>query len=413
MASGAGWSRTQRDVVGAAFLGWTLDAFDYFLVVFVLNSLPQEFGASDREVSEALFWTLAMRPVGALLFGRLADHFGRRPALMLSVVLYSATELGTAGVHSLFGFLLLRALFGVGMGGVWGVGASLAFESVPASKRGFVSGLLQAGYPTGYLLASVAYWLLIDHIGWRGMFVLGAAPALLVLFIRSRVPESSAWESTRATHGARNLWTALSGHWRLAIYAILLMACFNFFSHGTQDLYPKFLQKQREFGKDTVSFIAIVYNIGAICGGLTFGTLSNRIGRRYAIALAAILSLLTLPFWAYASTPLLLAATSFVMQFLVQGAWGVVPAHLNELAPAALRATFPGVVYQLGNLIASRNSVLQTAIAERHGTVLHPDYAYALTWVAGVVAILLALMALFGPERRDIRFDDAAVRETS
>lgn len=405
MVSDAGWSRTQRDVVAAAFMGWTLDAFDYFLVVFVLNSLAKDFGAADREVSEALFWTLAMRPVGALIFGRMADHFGRRPALMLSVVLYSVTELATAGVHSLSWFLVLRALFGVGMGGVWGVGASLAFESVPVGSRGFVSGLLQVGYPTGYLLASIVFGVLFDRIGWRGMFVLGAAPALLVFFIRSRVPESKVWEKTKAMPAARNLWTALAGHWGLALYAIVLMACFNFFSHGTQDLYPKFLQKQREFDTHTVSLIAIVYNIGAICGGLTFGSLSSRMGRRSTIALAAGLSLLTLPFWAYSTTPLTLAAAAFVMQFLVQGAWGVVPAHLNELAPAALRATFPGVVYQLGNLIASRNSVLQTSIAEHHGTIVHPDYAYALTWVAGVVAIVLAVMALCGPERRDIRFD--------
>jgi MFS transporter, SHS family, lactate transporter len=405
MATGTAWTRTQRDVVAAAFMGWTLDAFDYFLVVFVLNGLAKDFGASDREVAEALFWTLAMRPVGALIFGRLADQFGRRPALMLSVMLYSATELATAGVHSLSWFLVLRALFGVGMGGVWGVGASLAFESVPVSARGFVSGLLQVGYPSGYLLAAIVYGLLFDHIGWRGMFVLGAAPAVLVLFIRSRVPESAVWEKTRATPAARNIWTALAGHWGLALYAIVLMACFNFFSHGTQDLYPKFLQKQREFDTGTVSMIAIVYNIGAICGGLTFGTLSSRLGRRATIALAASLSLLTLPFWAYATTPVMLAAASFIMQFMVQGAWGVVPAHLNELAPAALRATFPGVVYQLGNLIASRNSVLQTSIAEHHGTLAHPDYAYALTWVTAVVAVVLAVMALCGPERRDIRFD--------
>jgi SHS family lactate transporter-like MFS transporter len=290
------------------------------------------------------------------------------------------------------------------MGGVWGVGASLAFESVPVSSRGFVSGLLQVGYPCGYLLASIVYGVLFDRIGWRGMFVLGTAPALLVLFIRSRVPESVVWAQSSAQTTNRSLWRALTGHWRLALFAIALMACFNFFSHGTQDLYPKFLQKQREFTTGTVSAIAIVYNVGAICGGLLFGTLSGRLGRRRTIALAAGLSLLVLRFWAYGSSPVTLALAAFVMQFMVQGAWGVVPAHLNELAPAAVRATFPGVVYQLGNLIASRNSVIQTALAENHGSLTHPDYSYALAWVAGLIAIILVILVLLGPERRDVDF---------
>jgi SHS family lactate transporter-like MFS transporter len=404
MASREKWSRTQRDVVAASFLGWTLDAFDFFLVVFVLAQLEHDFAAPATSVSTALLWTLAMRPVGAFLFGRLAEHFGRRPALMASVVLYSITELATAAAPSLPVFLVLRALFGVGMGGVWGVGASLAFESVPASSRGFVSGLLQVGYPCGYLLAAVVYWLLFEHIGWRGMFIVGAFPALLVFFIRSRVPESTVWTESRTLPAAHSLWTALSGHWWLALYAMILMACFNFFSHGTQDLYVKFLQVQHGFSHGTTSLIVIVYNIGAICGGLLFGTLSSRMGRRKTIALAAGLSLLALPFWSYAATPITLAAAAFVMQFMVQGAWGVVPAHLNELAPEGLRATFPGVVYQLGNLIASGNSVIQTAIADSHGTKSRPDFSFALALVAGIVAILIMILALAGPEKRNVRF---------
>jgi len=388
------WSRTQRDVVAASFLGWTLDAFDFFLVVFVLNQLAKDFAASAADVTEALFWTLAMRPVGAFIFGRVAERFGRKPALMASVVLYSIAELATAGAPSLQVFLILRALFGVGMGGVWGVGASLAFETVPVSSRGFVSGLLQVGYPCGYLLAAVVYGLLFDHIGWRGMFVVGAFPALLVFFIRARVPESSVWTEARALPVTRSLWAALSGHWWLAAYAMILMACFNFFSHGTQDLYVKFLQTQHGYSTHTTSLIAIVYNIGAICGGLLFGTLSSRMGRRKTIAIAAALSLLALPFWAYAATPITLAAGAFAMQFMVQGAWGVIPAHLNELAPQGLRATFPGVVYQLGNLIASRNSPMQTHIAESHGLAGHPDYSFALAIVAGVVAVLIIILVL-------------------
>ena len=398
------WSPTQRHIVTASFLGWMLDAFDFFLVVFVLKHIAGDFGADVKSVTYALFLTLAMRPVGAFLFGRLADHFGRRPALMASVLAYSAMEFASAFAPSLQVFLVLRALYGIAMGGEWGVGASLAFESVPVRSRGLVSGMLQAGYPCGYLVASVVFGLLIEHIGWRGMFMVGAAPALLVLYIRSKVPESAAWTESRSAPVARSLWSALSGHWLLALYAIALMTCFNFFSHGTQDLYPHFLEVQRGFPTGTRSIIAVIYNIGAICGGITFGTLSSRIGRRKAIALAAGLSLLVLPFWAYCLTPVALAAAAFVMQFMVQGAWGVVPVHLNELSPEGIRATFPGFVYQLGNLLASYNATLQATLAENHTSAANPDFSFAFVVVVGTVAALLVVLSLLGPERRDVRF---------
>ncbi len=398
------WSPVQRAVVVASFLGWMLDAFDFFLVVFVLKRIAGEFGSDVRSVTWAITLTLAMRPVGAFVFGRIADRFGRRPALMGSVLLYSGMELGSAFAPSLQVFIALRALYGIAMGGEWGVGASLAFESVPIRARGLVSGILQTGYPCGYLLAAIVFGLLFERIGWRGMFMLGAAPALLVLYIRKQVPESPSWAASRADRGRRSLRAALSGHWPLALYAILLMTCFNFFSHGTQDLYPTLLGSQRGFASGTISRIAIVYNVGAICGGLLFGTLSSRIGRRRAIALAAGLSLLVLPFWAYAATPVALALAAFAMQFMVQGAWGVVPVHLNELSPEGIRATFPGVVYQLGNLLASYNATLQASIAVAHGSAAHPDYAFAAALVCGIVAVVLALLALFGPERRNVRF---------
>jgi SHS family lactate transporter-like MFS transporter len=404
MASNEVWSPTQRHIVLASFLGWMLDAFDFFLVVFVLKRLADDFGTDVKNVTYAIFLTLAMRPVGAFLFGRLADHFGRRPALMASVLAYSAMEFASAFAPSLQVFLVLRALYGIAMGGEWGVGASLAFESVPVRSRGLVSGMLQAGYPCGYLVASVVFGLLIEHIGWRGMFMVGAAPALLVLYIRSKVPESAAWTESRSAPVARSLWSALSGHWLLALYAIALMTCFNFFSHGTQDLYPHFLEVQRGFPTGTRSIIAVIYNVGAICGGITFGTLSSRIGRRKAIALAAGLSLLVLPFWAYCLTPIALAAAAFVMQFMVQGAWGVVPVHLNELSPEGIRATFPGFVYQLGNLLASYNATLQATLAENHTSAANPDFSFAFVVVVGTVAALLVVLSLLGPERRDVRF---------
>jgi SHS family lactate transporter-like MFS transporter len=405
MTSNEAWTGAHRNVVVASFLGWTLDAFDYFLVVFVFGRLASDFHTDVTTITWATALTLALRPVGAFLFGRIADRYGRRPALMASVLLYSAMELATAFAPSLAVFLMLRALYGIAMGGEWGVGASLAFETVPTRSRGFVSGLLQAGYPCGYLLAAVVYGALFPSIGWRGMFIVGAAaPVLLVLFIFTKVPESRTWAAGRREPSSRGLLTALRGHWLLALYAVMLMTCFNFFSHGTQDLYPRLLQAQRGFSTGTTAWIAVVYNIGAMCGGVVFGSLSSRLGRRRSIALAAALSLAVLPFWTYSSTPVTLAIAAFAMQFMVQGAWGVVPVHLNELSPQGIRGTFPGVVYQLGNLIAACNAPLQSVIADAHGSAGHSDYAFALTLICGIVAVALVLLSLLGPERRDVTF---------
>jgi MFS transporter, SHS family, lactate transporter len=405
MSSTESWGAAQRHVVFASYLGWMLDAFDFFLLVFVFKRIAGDFGTDVKSVTYAIFLTLAMRPLGAFLFGRVADRYGRRPALIASVLCYSVMEFASAFAPTLTVFLVLRALFGIAMGGEWGVGASLAFESIPVRSRGLVSGLLQAGYPSGYLLAAIVYGALIDHIGWRGMFMVGAVPALLLpIYILTKVPESQVWLSGFATQRSQNIRSGLAGHWRLAGYAILLMTAFNFFSHGTQDLYPHFLDVQRGFSSGTVSWIVIVYNIGAISGGLSFGALSSRIGRRRAIALAAGLALVVVPFWSFAAAPVTIAIAAFAMQFMVQGAWGIVPVHLNELSPPTLRATFPGFVYQLGNLIASVNAPLQTTIAEHRGGTAHPDFAFALSLVCCIVAVTLVVLALLGPERRDAHF---------
>ena len=336
----------QTKTVVAAFLGWMLDAFDFFLLVFLLGDIAKEFGVEVSGVAYAIFLTLAMRFVGAFVFGRLGDRFGRKPVLMLDIVSYSIVGALAAFAPSLWTFLLLRALFGVAMGGEWGLGSSLAMESVPPKARGIVSGILQCGYPTGYLLAAVAYGLLYQRhigdftIGWRAMFLLSVLPALVVLFIRSNVPESPAFvEAQRAPKP--KLIATLSANWGIALYAVLLMMCFNLFSHGTQDLYPTFLQKQLKFDHATVSWITIVANLGAIVGGLSFGLLSERIGRVNAITIAALIALPSLPLWAYSSTPVMLAIGAFIMQISVQGAWGVIPAHLNELSPGPVRATLP------------------------------------------------------------------------
>jgi MFS transporter, SHS family, lactate transporter len=391
-----GWTAVQKKVVAASFLGWMLDAFDFFLLVFVLKDVAQEFGVARQEVALALTLTLALRPLGAFVFGALADRFGRRPILMLDVGLYALLGFATAFAPNLRSFLLVRALFGIAMGGEWGIGASLAMEAVKPEARGLVSGLLQSGYPAGYLVASLVYAALYDVIGWRGMFMISLLPALLVFYIRRHVPESAAWSAAHA-RGA-GVYATISQHWRLALYAILLMTAFNFLSHGTQDLYPTFLQVQHKFATQATGAIAIIYNIGAMLGGWTFGVWSQRVGRRRAIVIAALLVVPVAYVWAFSTTFTALALGAFLLQFCVQGAWGVIPAHLNELSPAHARATFPGTVYQLGNLLASSNAVLQTSIAARHAD----NYGLALFSVAITAALAIALFIGLGREARDV-----------
>ena len=395
----------QRHTVLASFLGWTLDAFDYFLLTFVIVAVSKEFDVDKANITYALFLTLAARPLGALLFGRLADRFGRRPILMLDVILFSVFELATAFAPTLTALLVLRFLFGIAMGGEWGIGASLAMESIPAKSRGLISGLLQSGYPCGFFLAALANWLLVDHVGWRGLFVVGAVPALLVLYIRRKVPESAVWQEQQRTQSGRGLWESMRGHWKLALYLMILMAAFNMFSHGSQDMYPTFLQVNLHIpaGSATAFMLAALLNLGALVGGLCFGSLSERIGRRKAIIIAALLAIPVIPLWMYGGSLLLLGLGAFMIQVMVQGAWGVVPTHLNELSPGHMRGTLPGFAYQMGNLLAAITATAQTWMAQRHGG----DFAFSMSLWIGTVAVLLALLTWLGPEARGLDFDQA------
>ena len=391
----------QRHTVLASFLGWMLDAFDYFLYTFVIVGIAKEFDVDRTEVTLGVFLTLAARPVGALLFGRLADRFGRRPVLMIDVLLFSLFELATAFSTSITMLLGLRFLFGVAMGGEWGIGASLAMESIPAKSRGLVSGLLQSGYPCGFFLGALVNWLLIDHIGWRGLFVVGALPALLVLYIRRSVPESPAWEASRATQGKLSLGQAMRGHWKLAIYLMCLMAAFNMFSHGSQDMYHTFEEVNLHLptGSSAAFVLVAMLNLGALVGGICFGAWSEKIGRRRAMITAALLAIPVIPLWTYGGSLWLLGVGAFLIQVMVQGAWGVVPTHLNELSPDAVRGTLPGFAYQMGNLIAAGTATAQSWLAAQGAGL---PLVMSL-WIAGV-ALLLALLVWLGPEARGVRF---------
>lgn len=392
------WTSTQRHVAFASFASWMLDAFDFFILVFVLSDLATWFHSSISEVSIAIMLTLAVRPIGALLFGRLAEKYGRRPVLMVNILTFSIFEVLSAWSPTFTAFLAFRILYGVAMGGIWGVASSLAMETIPDRSRGLMSGIFQAGYPCGYLVASIIFGLFYSMVGWRGMFLIGALPILLLPYIWLKVPESPVWLAARERKESTALMPVLRSHWKLCLYLIVVMACFNFFSHGTQDLYPTFLKVQHGFDPHTVSIIAISYNIAAMMGGVLFGSLSERIGRKKTIMIAAFLSLPVLPLWAFSTGSFNIGLGAFLMQFMVQGAWGVVPTWLNELVPANTRAVLPGFVYQLGNLLASVNATLQARIAETHTG----NYGLAMALVAGTVAILICAFVAFGRETQGI-----------
>jgi SHS family lactate transporter-like MFS transporter len=401
----------QRNTFVACFLGWSLDAFDFFILIFCVNALAAQFQTKVSAITEAIFLTLAMRPVGALLFGWMADRFGRRPTLMVDIIAYSVFELASAFAPSLKFFLIMRALFGIAMGGEWGVGAALAFETLPAEGRGFFSGVLQEGYVVGNLLAAAVYGTLFPIVGWRGMFVIGALPAFLVIYIRTKVDESPAWLQGRASpETERHVGKDITTYFWSFLFLVVLMFGFNSFSHGTQDLYPTFLEKNHLFAPQAVRTVSMIGSIGALLGGICFGTWSERIGRRRAIAIAAVLAIPMIPLWAYSHTIAMLAVGGFLMQFMVQGAWGVIPAHLNELSPPAVRGTFPGLAYQLGNLLASRNTVLQAELVERRFGGSFPP---VLSWTVVMVASLVAVVTLSGKERRGVDLSSTKSAEPS
>jgi MFS transporter, SHS family, lactate transporter len=395
----------QYHVVLACFLGWTIDAFDFFIMVFVVGDVAREFGVPIPTIAWAFTLTLALRVLGALIFGRMADYFGRKPALIANVLAFTLLEVASGFAPNLTVFLLLRALYGVAMGGEWGIGASLTMESIPVKWRGPVSGLLQSGYSVGYLFAALLYGVGFDALGWRGMFVAAAVPGLLVLYIRRSVPESPAWERQKAAGMAQrtNFMQSLRMHWGRYLYAVILMTAAATFSHGTQDLYPVFLREQHHLSVALVSQIAIIYNVGAILGCFSGGSLSQLIGRRRQVALAALMALILLPLWATASGFVGLALTSFLMQFLVQCSFGVMPAHLNEISPADARATFPGFTYQFGNMAAAGNAPIQAMLAVWLGY----DYGWGLGIVVGIGAACFCLLALGGAEARTISMSEA------
>jgi len=379
----------------ASFLGWTLDAFDFFLVVMCLTAIGAEFGQSDRAMAVSLTVTLAFRPLGAFLFGLLADRYGRRLPLMLDLVFYSIVEVLSGFAPSYTVFLVLRALFGIGMGGEWGVGASLAMEKVPPRLRGVFSGLLQQGYAVGYLLAAVTYYLVFPRWGWRPLFFIGGLPALLALFVRYRVRESEVWEKTRLATW-KQLGGAILARKRLFLQLVLFMTVMGFASHGTQDMYPTFLQRHWGFDVPTRTLVTAISMLGAIAGGVLIGLYSDHAGRKRAIVLSLLGATLVVPLWAFAPSVPLLVLGAFLIQIFVQGAWGVIPAHLTELSPDSVRGFLPGFAYQCGMVFAGSVTWIEAVLSEQM------SYAWAMALTASCVFLVGAALTSTGGERRGI-----------
>jgi MFS transporter, SHS family, lactate transporter len=392
-AAGSG----HRSALTASFLGWALDAFDFFIVVFTLTAIAKEFHKTDAQLALTLTVTLAFRPVGAFIFGLIADRFGRKIPLMIDLVFYSLVEVLSGLAPSYTTFLILRALFGIGMGGEWGVGASLAMEKAPSKRRGLLSGLLQEGYAMGYLLAAIAFFFVFPRWGWRPMFFIGGLPALLAVFVRMRVKESEVWERTRHANWPE-LGRAVLGNWKLFLYLTVLMAGMNLVSHGTQDMYPTFLQRDWGFTPQHRAMLVAFSMVGAIIGGLTFGHISDRIGRRKAIVIALALAITIIPLWAFSPSLAGLIAGAFAMQFMVQGAWGVIPAHITELSPDDVRGFLPGFAYQCGVLIASSVVYIEALFAA------HTSYAHSMALTAATVFSLAAIIAWLGREKHGVIF---------
>jgi SHS family lactate transporter-like MFS transporter len=388
-------AHSHSPAVIAGFSGWLLDAFDFFLVTFCLTAIARDFHKSDAQIALVITMTMLFRPVGGFVFGLMADRYGRRLPLMINIGVFAVAEILTGLAPNYTALLVVRALFGVVMGGNWGVGASLAMEGAPAGRRGVLSGLLQEGYAAGNLLAGLCYFFLFGRVGWRALFFIGSLPAIgLVLFIRFRVKESAVWQKKSATRlGWSEQYREIFSHWRLFLYLLLFMSMMLFASHGTQDLYPTFLQRQWHFSPARRSAITAFSAVGAIIGGIVFGHFSDKWGRRRAIITALVLGIFLIPVWAYAPSQLLLIVGAFLMQFMVQGAWGVIPAHLAELSPDSVRALLPGFAYQSAGLIASYVVYIEAVYAQR------TSYATAMAVIAVSVFVLAAVMAALGRER--------------
>jgi SHS family lactate transporter-like MFS transporter len=386
-----------RNAVIAGFLGWTLDSFDFFILTFVIGDVAATFGKTRPDIALTITLALVTRPIGAMIFGMMADRMGRRIPLILNILLYSLLSVASGLAPDFRAFLTLRMLFGVALGGQWGVGASLALESVSVKSRGIVSGILQSGYAMGNLLAAIAYRTVYPAYGWRALFLLGGLPALLSLFVLARVNESPVWHEHRTQDWRAYARLALP-NWKRFLYLVALMATVALISHGTQDMYPTFLQQSRHFTPQHTADITIASMISACLGSLFIGYISERVGRRRALVIAAVGGLVLVPLWIGAPDPALIVTGAVAMQFFVQGTGGVIPAQFNELTPGELRGFFPGLAYQLGIVCSSGITYAEAVLGE------HFSYGQAMGILVAIIFAGAIFVFALGPEKKGASF---------
>lgn len=419
---------TQWAMFFSGWLAWTCDAIDFFSVSLSVSALTKEFDRDTEDITQAITLTLLLRSVGAVLFGIISDRFGRKWPLVVNLIIVAILELGAGFVNDYNTFLGVRSLFGIGMGGIWGLAASTALENLPVEARGLGSGILQQGYAVGYLLAACINLGLVPDVpvGWRALFWTASGISFFAAGIRALLPESEVFLRAREVERAKGntttnktkvflheTWEMLKTHWLLCVYAILLMTGFNFLSHGSQDLYPTYLEDSKGFTQHQATVATIIGNCGAIVGGVIAGWVSQYIGRRLTIVIFVLLIGAFIPVWILPSTFSGLAAGAFCMQFGVQGAWGVIPIQLSEMSPPAFRATFPGVAYQLGNMVSSASSQIEATGGKNLRTTLLvdgewkdiPDYATVQGIFIGCVAAFVLFITIVGPENHGSHFE--------
>ncbi|KAM7213185.1 Major facilitator superfamily domain containing protein [Rhypophila decipiens] len=428
-------NRTQWAFFMVAFLAWTWDAFDFFTVSLTVAELAETFDKTNTDITWGITLVLMFRSIGSVLFGIASDRYGRKWPFIVNNILFIVLELGTGFSNTYGQFLACRALFGVAMGGLYGNAAATALEDLPEECRGLMSGMLQQGYAFGYLLATAFARALVNTTshGWRPLFWFGACPPVLIIIFRLLLPETTTYQERAAVREnaeregetgssvfLREGKVALRRHWLLLTYLVLLMAGFNFMSHGSQDLYPTMLQNQFSFSPNQVTVTQVVANLGAICGGTVVGFCSQMFGRRLSIIVMCLLGGALMYPYTFV-TDQSVAAAAFFEQFCVQGAWGVIPIHLMELSPGAFRTFVVGTSYQLGNLVSSASSTIESSIGERFplppkGKVHRYEYGKVICIFMGCVYVYVIILTLIGPEHLNRKLDvahDADVREVA
>ncbi|CAG8659447.1 MFS general substrate transporter [Rhizophagus irregularis] len=394
-------NKTQFITFFVTYLSWTFVSFDYFIVTFTLPYIAKDFKLKPSDVAVSITLMLTFRPLGALIFGLLSDKYGRKYPLMANIFIFSGLQLASGFAPNFLTYSITRAIFGMAMGGEWGLGAALAMEALPLESRGLLSGILQEGYALGFLLAAVVYYAVITNWGWRTTYYIGSFPILLVLIIYFLVPESEEWKRLHAERKTTKInprektRSIIINHWKIFLFSILLMTALNFIVHGSKDLYPTFLNVQLDFTPGQITFITIIANIGSIIGGFINGYICHFLGRKNAMITFTFLAGCFLPLYVLPRNYIVLTIGAFAVYLCIGGSWGSIPAYLNEIAPVELRGTFPGLVYQTGTLLASSSAQIEAFFGEMIKEEGSPDYGLTIALLTSLFVIVIIIILKF------------------